>query len=127
VGIAVGSGTDVAAKLDIILVNSNPKDILNLILFGKATYKKMVQNLIWATGYNAVAIPLAAGVLYSTGFVLDPAIGAVFMSLRLLRAINAQLLKRQITPKKKLLNEYTSRTYDSFARIMACKDVESIT
>jgi Cu2+-exporting ATPase len=71
VGIAVGSGTDVAAETaDIILVNSNPKDILNLILFGKATYKKMVQNLIWATGYNVIAIPLAAGVLYSTGFVL---------------------------------------------------------
>jgi len=98
VGIAVGSGTDVAAETaDIILVNSNPKDILNLILFGKATYKKMVQNLIWATGYNTVAIPLAAGVLYSTGFVLDPAIGAVFMSLStIIVAINAQLLKRQL-------------------------------
>lgn len=98
VGIAVGSGTDVAAETaDIILVNSNPKDILNLILFGKATYKKMVQNLIWATAYNAFAIPLAAGVLYSTGFVLDPAIGAVFMSLStIIVAINAQLLKRQI-------------------------------
>ena len=98
VGIAVGSGTDVAAETaDIILVNSNPKDILNLILFGKATYKKMVQNLIWATGYNAIAIPLAAGVLYSTGFVLDPAIGAVFMSLStIIVAINAQLLKRRL-------------------------------
>ena len=101
VGIAVGSGTDVAAETaDIILVNSNPKDILNLILFGKATYKKMVQNLIWATGYNAIAIPLAAGVLYSTGFVLDPAVGAVFMSLStIIVAINAQLLKRQINKK----------------------------
>ena len=101
VGIAVGSGTDVAAETaDIILVNSNPKDILNLILFGKATYKKMVQNLIWATGYNAIAIPLAAGVLYSTGFVLDPAIGAVFMSLStIIVAINAQLLKGQINKK----------------------------
>lgn len=98
VGIAVGSGTDVAAETaDIILVNSNPRDILNLILFGKATYKKMVQNLIWATGYNAIAIPLAAGVLYSTGFVLDPAIGAVFMSLStIIVAINAQLLKGQV-------------------------------
>lgn len=98
VGIAVGSGTDVAAETaDIILVNSNPKDILNLILFGKATYKKMVQNLIWATAYNAFAIPLAAGVLYSTGFVLDPAIGAVFMSLStIIVAINAQLLRRQL-------------------------------
>jgi Cu2+-exporting ATPase len=101
VGIAVGSGTDVAAETaDIILVNSNPKDILNLILFGKATYKKMVQNLIWATGYNAVAIPLATGVLYSTGFVLDPAIGAVFMSLStIIVAVNAQLLKKQINKK----------------------------
>ena len=101
VGIAVGSGTDVAAETaDIILVNSNPKDILNLILFGKATYKKMVQNLIWATGYNAIAIPLAAGVLYSTGFVLGPAIGAVFMSLStIIVAINAQLLKKQINKK----------------------------
>ena len=98
VGIAVGSGTDVAAETaDIILVNSNPHDILNLILFGKATYKKMVQNLIWATGYNAIAIPLAAGVLYSTGFVLDPAIGAVFMSLStIIVALNAQLLRRQL-------------------------------
>jgi len=98
VGIAVGSGTDVAAETaDIILVNSNPKDILNLILFGKATYKKMIQNLAWATGYNAIAIPLAAGVLSSTGFVLDPAIGAIFMSLStIIVAINAQLLKRQM-------------------------------
>merc|ERR1711916_9402 len=81
IGIAVGSGTDVAAETaDIILVNSNPQDIVNLILFGKATYNKMIQNLIWATGYNVVAIPLAAGVLYSSGFVLGPAVGAVFMS-----------------------------------------------
>lgn len=95
VGIAVGSGTDVAAETaDIILVNSNPQDIANLILFGKATYNKMIQNLIWATGYNVVAIPLAAGVLYSSGFVLGPAVGAVFMSLStIIVAINAQLLK----------------------------------
>ena len=101
VGIAVGSGTDVAAETaDIILVNSNPKDIANLILFGKATYNKMIQNLIWATGYNVVAIPLAAGVLYSSGFVLGPAIGAVFMSLStIIVAINAQLLKRKIGKK----------------------------
>jgi Cu2+-exporting ATPase len=95
VGIAVGSGTDVAAETaDIILVNSNPQDIASLILFGKATFKKMIQNLIWATGYNIVAIPLAAGVLYSTGFVLGPAVAAVFMSLStIIVAINAQLLK----------------------------------
>ena len=97
VGIAVGSGTDVAAETaDIILVNSNPKDIANLILFGKATYNKMIQNLIWATAYNVVAIPLAAGVLYSSGFVMGPAVGAVFMSLStIIVAINAQLLKRK--------------------------------
>ena len=101
VGIAVGSGTDVAAETaDIVLVNSNPKDIANLILFGKATYNKMIQNLAWATAYNIVAIPLAAGVLYSTGFVLGPAIGAVFMSLStIIVAINAQFLKRKIGKK----------------------------
>lgn len=101
VGIAVGSGTDIAAETaDIILVNSNPKDIANLILFGKATYKKMVQNLVWATAYNSFAIPLAAGVLYSKGFVLGPAVGAVFMSLStIIVAINAQLLKSKISSK----------------------------
>ncbi|MBX2933882.1 MAG: copper-translocating P-type ATPase [Ferruginibacter sp.] len=99
VGIAVGSGTDVAAETaDIILVNSNPKDIANLILFGKATYKKMVQNLVWATAYNSFAIPLAAGVLYKAGFVLGPAVGAVLMSLStIIVAINAQLLKKKIS------------------------------
>ena len=98
IGIAVGSGTDVAAETaDIILVNSNPQDILNLILFGKATYKKMIQNLVWATAYNAFAIPLAAGVLYSAGFVLGPAVGAVFMSLStVVVAINAQFLKNSM-------------------------------
>ena len=98
IGIAVGSGTDIAAETaDIILVNSNPRDILNLILFGRATYRKMIQNLLWATAYNVVAIPLAAGVLYQWGFVLNPAIGAVFMSAStIIVAINAQLLKRQI-------------------------------
>lgn len=102
VGIAVGSGTDVAAETaDIILVNSNPQDIANLILFGKATYNKMIQNLVWATGYNVIAIPLAAGVLYSTGFVLGPAVGAVLMSLStVIVAINAQLLKRKISQKQ---------------------------
>jgi P-type Cu2+ transporter len=97
VGIAVGSGTDVAAETaDIILVNSNPKDISKLIMFGKATYRKMIQNLIWATAYNSFAIPLAAGVLYVYGIVMGPAVGAVFMSLStIIVAINAQLLKRQ--------------------------------
>lgn len=95
VGIAVGSGTDVAAETaDIILVNSNPKDIASLILFGKATYRKMIQNLWWAAGYNIVAIPLAAGVLFPWGIMLSPAIGAVLMSLStIVVAVNAQLLK----------------------------------
>ena len=95
VGIAVGSGTDVAAETaDIVLVNSNPKDIANLILFGRATYRKMIQNLWWAAGYNIVAIPLAAGVLYNYGVMLSPAIGAVLMSLStIVVAINAKLLE----------------------------------
>ena len=95
VGIAIGSGTDIAAETaDIILVNSNPKDIASLILFGKATYNKMLQNLIWATGYNVIAIPLAAGVLYSYEILLNPAMGAVLMSLStIIVAINAQFLK----------------------------------
>lgn len=98
VGIAVGSGTDVAAQTaDIILVNSNPKDIAKLILFGTATYKKMRQNLWWAAGYNIIAVPLAAGVLAGIGIILSPAVGAVLMSLStIIVAINAQLLKKQI-------------------------------
>jgi copper-(or silver)-translocating P-type ATPase len=94
VGIAVGSGTDVAAETaDIILVNSDPKDVANMIAFGRATYKKMVQNLFWAVGYNIIAIPLAAGILYPA-FVLSPAMGAVLMSLStIIVAINAKLLK----------------------------------
>ncbi|SHI36704.1 Cu2+-exporting ATPase [Tangfeifania diversioriginum] len=98
VGIAVGSGTDVAAETaDIVLVNSNPRDIASLVKFGKATYQKMIQNFIWATGYNIVAIPLAAGVLISAGIVISPAVGAILMSLStIIVAINAQLLKRKI-------------------------------
>jgi Cu2+-exporting ATPase len=97
VGIAVGSGTDVAAETaDIILVNSNPQDIASLILFGKATYRKMIQNIIWATAYNVVALPLAAGVLYKQGIMVSPAVGAALMSLStVIVAINAKLLKRQ--------------------------------
>lgn len=95
VGIAIGAGTDIAAETaDIILVNSNPKDVSELILFGRATYRKMTQNLAWAIGYNAFAIPLAAGVLYNAGIVITPAIGAVLMSLStVIVAINAKLLK----------------------------------
>ncbi len=98
IGIAVGSGTDVAAETaDIVLVESNPKDIANLILFGKATYRKMIQNLFYATAYNVVAIPLAAGVLYQQGIMISPAVGAALMSLStVIVALNAQLLKRQL-------------------------------
>jgi Cu2+-exporting ATPase len=95
VGIAVGSGSDIAAETaGIVLVNSNPKDIVSLILFGKATYRKMIQNLAWATGYNVVTLPLAAGVLYKSGILLSPAAGAVLMSIStVIVAINASLLK----------------------------------
>ena len=95
IGIAVGSGSDIAAETaGIVLVNSNPKDIVSLILFGKATYRKMIQNLVWATGYNVIALPLAAGVLYHQGILLSPAAGAVLMTVStVVVAINASLLK----------------------------------
>ncbi len=95
IGIAVGSGSDIAAETaGIVLVNSNPKDIVSLILFGKATYRKMIQNLIWATGYNVIALPLAAGVLYNQGVLLSPAAGAVLMTVStVVVAVNASLLK----------------------------------
>jgi Cu2+-exporting ATPase len=95
IGIAVGSGSDIAAETaGIVLVNSNPKDIVSLIQFGKATYRKMIQNLVWATGYNVVALPLAAGVLYQSGILLSPAAGAVLMSIStVVVAVNASLLK----------------------------------
>ncbi|KAB8138024.1 copper-translocating P-type ATPase [Gracilibacillus oryzae] len=94
-GIAVGAGTDVAMETaDVILVRSNPNDVVSIIALSKATYKKMIQNLWWAAGYNIVAIPLAAGVLYKMGIVLSPAVGAVLMSLStVIVAINARLLK----------------------------------
>ena len=95
IGIAVGSGSDIAAETaGIVLVNSNPKDIVSLILFGKATHRKMIQNLIWATGYNVVALPLAAGVLYHWGIMLSPAAGAALMAVStIVVAINASMLK----------------------------------
>jgi P-type Cu2+ transporter len=94
VGIAVGSGTDVAAETaDIILVNSDPKDVVQMISFGRKTYRKMIQNLAWAVGYNVIAIPLAAGALHPH-FTLSPAMGAVLMSLStVVVAINAKLLR----------------------------------
>jgi Cu2+-exporting ATPase len=96
VGIAIGTGTDVALEsADIVLVRSDPRDVPAVIRLARATYARMVQNLWWATGYNAVAIPLAAGVLYAQGIVLSPALGAVLMSLStVIVAINARLLGR---------------------------------
>jgi P-type Cu2+ transporter len=95
VGIAVGAGTDVAIEsADIVLVRSDPRDVTAIVDLARATYRKMVQNLWWATGYNAVAIPLAAGVLYPIGIVLTPAAGAVLMSIStIIVAINARLLR----------------------------------
>jgi len=100
VGIAIGAGTDVAIETaDIILVRSNPLDVVAIVGLARATYRKMVQNLAWATGYNAVAIPLAAGVLYSLGVLLTPAMGAVLMSVStVIVAINARLLRLRRKP-----------------------------
>ena len=96
IGIAIGAGTDVAVQsADIILVNSNPADIVKVIGLSRATYRKMQQNLAWATGYNVLAIPLAAGTFAALGLVLAPAVGAVLMSLStIVVAFNAQLLRR---------------------------------
>ena len=95
IGIAIGAGTDVAVETaDIILVRSNPLDAVAIINLARATYRKMVQNLAWATGYNAFAIPLAAGALFKLGILLSPAMGAVLMSLStVIVAINARLLR----------------------------------
>jgi len=96
VGIAIGAGTDVAVEAgDVVLVRSDPRDVPRIIALSRATYRKMVQNLWWAAGYNIVAIPLAAGVLAPWGIVLPPALGAVLMSAStIIVAINAQLLRR---------------------------------
>ena len=95
VGIAIGAGTDVAVEsADIVLVRNDPRDVANIVSLSKKTYTKMFQNLVWATGYNALAIPLAAGILYSYGILLSPAIGAILMSAStVIVAINARLLK----------------------------------
>jgi len=95
IGIAIGSGTDVAIEsAGIILVQSNPMDVVKIFELSQATYRKMIQNMIWATGYNVVALPLAAGILAPIGFILSPAVGAAFMSLStVVVAINAQMLR----------------------------------
>jgi len=96
VGIAIGAGTNVAVEAgDIVLVRSDPRDVARIIVLSRATYRKMLQNLWWAAGYNIVAIPLAAGAMAWKGVVLSPAAGAVLMSLStIIVAINAQLLRR---------------------------------
>jgi len=103
VGIAIGAGTDVAIEsADIVLVRSDPRDVPAIVGLARATYRKIVQNLWWATGYNAVAVPLAAGVLYrATGILLSPALGAVFMSVStVIVALNAQLLGGRGVPRE---------------------------
>lgn len=96
VGIAIGAGTDVAVEAgDVVLVRSDPRDVARIVRLSKVTYRKMIQNLWWAAGYNIVAIPLAAGVLARQGILLHPAVGAVLMSLStVIVALNAQLLRR---------------------------------
>jgi len=96
IGIAIGSGTDVAIQsAGIILVQSNPLDVVKVFVLSRATYRKMIQNLLWATGYNVIALPLAAGILAPVGFILSPAVGAAFMSIStVIVALNAQLLRR---------------------------------
>ena len=94
-GVAIGAGTDVAVEsADVVLVRSDPRDVGAILGLSRATYRKMVQNLIWATGYNTVAVPMAAGITFGTGFLMTPAIAAVFMSAStVIVAINAQLLR----------------------------------
>jgi len=96
VGIAIGSGTDVAIEsAGIILIKSNPLDVVKIFSLSRASYRKMIENLLWATGYNIVALPLAAGILAPIGILLSPAVGAVLMSLStVIVAINAQLMRR---------------------------------
>ena len=95
VGIAIGAGTDVAIEsADIVLIKNDPRDVITAIHLARATYRKMVENLAWATGYNVLAIPLAAGILYGYGILLSPAVGALLMSLStVIVAVNARFLK----------------------------------
>jgi Cu2+-exporting ATPase len=97
VGVAIGAGTDVAIEsADIILVRNSPQGVVQLVEFSKKTYSKMVQNLWWAAGYNIFAIPLAAGIFAGLGIVIDPAVGAILMSLStVLVAVNSQTLRKE--------------------------------
>ena len=96
VGIAIGAGTDVAMEsAGVVLASNDPRAVLSMIELSQASYTKMIQNLVWATGYNVLAVPLAAGVLAPIGFVLSPAVGAILMSVStIVVALNAQLLRR---------------------------------
>jgi P-type Cu2+ transporter len=95
-GVAIGAGTNIAIEsADLVLVENDPLDVTSALKLARATYHKMVQNLLWATGYNIVALPLAAGVAYAWGVLLSPAVGAIFMSAStVIVAINAMLLRR---------------------------------
>jgi Cu2+-exporting ATPase len=104
VGIAIGAGTDVAIQsAGVVLASSDPRAVIGVIELSRAGYRKMLQNLAWATGYNAIAIPLAAGVLAPVGIVLAPAVGAVLMSIStIVVAVNAQFLRRlQLRPDQR--------------------------
>jgi Cu2+-exporting ATPase len=96
VGLAIGAGTDVAIEsAGVVLASSDPRGVASVIKLSRASYRKMLQNLAWATGYNVIAIPLAAGVLAAVGFTLSPAVGALLMSgSTIVVALNAQLLRR---------------------------------
>jgi len=96
VGIAIGSGTDVAVEsADIVLVENDPRDVAHLVRLSRKSYRKMQENLVWAAGYNVFALPLAAGLLAPIGILLTPAVGAVLMSAStVIVALNAQLLRR---------------------------------
>lgn len=95
-GVAIGAGTNVAIEsADLVLVENDPLDVVLALKLARATYRKMVENLVWATGYNVVAIPLAAGVAYGWGILLNPAVGAIFMSLStVVVSLNAIALRR---------------------------------
>ena len=101
VGIAIGAGTDVAIEsAGIVLASSDPRGVVDTITLSRAGYRKMLQNLAWATGYNVLGLPLAAGVLAGVGFVLPPAVGAAVMSVStIVVALNAQLLRRVRFPR----------------------------
>jgi len=110
-GIAIGAGSDVAVETaHVILVRSNPLDVVAILKLSRATYRKMIQNLVWATGYNVVAIPLAAGALYAWGVLLTPALGAVLMSAStVIVAVNARLLRLETSPGAEVQRQESSR------------------